>query len=158
MSDAKILEAESKGRTIAAKVLTKIDSDLEIKFTKEDDQTDVNTAFDIYTLSAGTITLCIEVKYRNYTYDTFNDWWFDEYKIKRLQDLPEKTKKGNPTAKMVMCVHEDGYRIWDINAPHSTKWGWFPKCEVHPEWGKVWKPVCKYDNKYAKWYDRLNDK
>ena len=151
-SDPKVLEAEKKGRDLAKKVLLSIDPSLKIKFTKEDDKDDPNTAFDIFFVSAGTTTVCVEVKYRNYTYNRFPDWWFDEYKINRLLSLPEKTKKGKPTAKMVMCVHEDGYRIWDIDAPHTTTEGLFPKCEVHPERGKIWKTVCQYKNKDAKWY------
>ncbi len=155
-----ILESEATGRKKATEALHMVNPELVIKYTRAlyDGGNDLNNAFDIYFLSANTYTICVEAKdRRKYNYNDYTEWVIDELKYNKLHALPKTTKRGRPVEVWYISTYSDGYRIWDIEAPHRTEQRYYPISTDKPELGNKYKGECYYDNKDAKWYGRVND-
>ncbi len=127
--DMKILVSEATGRKKATQALLMIDPTLEIHYTKalyDKDDPDPNSSFDIYFVSAGTTTICVEAKdRRKYDYDhCFKEgnkgWMLDGYKWMSLHNLGSVTKQGRPVEKWYISTHQSGFRVWDIENFSST--------------------------------------
>jgi len=153
-----ILESEAKGRKRATEALLKINADLKIKYTPAlycKTKNDPNNAFDIYFLS-GTTTVCVEAKdRRKYNFNDYEEWVIDEAKVNKLQALPKVSKSGRPVEVWYISTYNDGYCIWDIEAPHRIEEKYYPISTDRPELGNKYKGECYYKNNDTKWYGKF---